>query len=391
MTQDRTLQHRMAPRRGQGLTIAFVVTTLAAMRAAAQPAPPSSPDMMTLRAPFVTPAPPLPSAGGAMCRDSTPRSVGETCYRSLIQQLAGEDLPLDSLYRAAVRHRDEMLAQLAAPVRALFGDTMRVIDALRVLRSDDRFVMHDPEEILAAYRAAVPRFRDGSTGLFKSYKDVPLTVVSVPQDQAANFAPAGYGMSPDSVATLYVNAYQPGGIARMNVELGVAHEAYPGHHLQRIYNLQFGAAQPVNAQTMAFVEGWGIYAERLADEAGLYETPLSRCGYLVHLLDVFMALQLDIGVHARGWTADQAADSMMIVAGRPRVQAEQYARRHLSTAGQLASYAIGLASIVDAREVALKHGAHDVAAFHDVVLRMPMPTLPQLRALAASGEMKQPG
>lgn len=359
--------------------------------------------VMSLGAPLMVEAQTTPSVRGAQsvplssptaaaeCRTPTPRSVGNACYRALIHELAGEELPLDSLYNAAVLHRKEILAQLEAPVHALFGDTMRVLDALRVLRSDDRFVMHDPEEILAAYRATVPRFRDGSARLFRPYNDVPLTVRNVPRDQAANSAPAGYGMSPDSVVTLYVNAYQPGGIARMNIELGVAHEAYPGHHLQRIYRLQFGDAQPVNTETMAFVEGWGIYAERLADEAGLYESPLARCGYLVHLLDVFMALQLDIGIHARGWSQSQATDSMMIVAGRPRVQAEQYARRHMATAGQLASYAIGLASIVDAREGALRHGVSDVAAFHDLVLRLPVPTLPQLRALAASIDVRQPG
>ncbi|MEO7965685.1 MAG: DUF885 family protein [Gemmatimonadaceae bacterium] len=329
-------------------------------------------------------ASPSPSTAGPSCRAPTPGSVGAACYRVLIRELAGEALPLDSLYNSAVLHRENILAELTAPVRALFGDTMRVIDALRVLRSDDRFVMHDPEEILAAYHAAVPKFRDRSARLFKPYRDVPLTVRSIPREDAANSAPAAYGPTRDSTMTLYVNAYQPGGIARMNVELGVADEAYPGHHLQRIYALQFGEAQPVTSETIAFVEGWGIYAERVADEAGLYDTPLARCGYLVHLLDVFMALQLDIGVHARGWTGNQATDSMMLVAGRPRVQAERYARRHLATAGQLASYAIGLAAIVDARESVVRRGLRDVAAFHDMVLRMPAPTLPQLRALVAT-------
>ncbi|MEO7966814.1 MAG: DUF885 family protein [Gemmatimonadaceae bacterium] len=348
--------------------------------------------VLTLGMPRLTTAqtaPPSSATAGAACRAPTPGGVGETCYRALIYELAGEALPLDSLYKSAVLHRKEILVQLDAPVRALFGDTMRVIDALRMLRSDDRFVMHDPDEIAAAYRTAVPRFRVASARLFNPYHDIPLTVRSIPREDASNSAPAAYGTSRDSVMTLYVNAYQPGGIARMNVELGVAHEAYPGHHLQRIYALQFGEAQPVNAETMAFVEGWGIYAERLADEAGLYDTPLARCGYLVHLLDVYMALQLDIGAHARGWSASQAADSMVVVAGRPRVQAEQYARRHLATAGQLASYAIGLASIVDAREVALRHGSRDVAAFHDLVLRMPVPTLPQLRALATSIDVQK--
>ena len=103
-----------------------------------------------------------------------------------------------------------------------------------------------------------------------------------------------------SPAVFVVNAYQPGGIAVMNIELGTAHEAYPGHHFQFVYAAQQRAAggAPDFLSNGAYLEGWGIYAERLADEAGLYDQEITRLGYLIHRLDVYMALQCDIGIHA---------------------------------------------------------------------------------------------
>jgi uncharacterized protein (DUF885 family) len=316
----------------------------------------------------------------APCQPTTPASVGAACYEAIARELVGGAAPLDSLYDAAVRHRTEILAQLAGPVHALLGDSVTVLEGLRTLRTDPRFVMHDPDAILAAYRASVPRAVAAVRPFFRVWPDTSLAVQPIATEQAANSAPAGYSATGDSGATLFVNVHQPGGIATMNVGLGVAHEAYPGHHLQARY------APPVDPRTLprgayTFIEGWGIYAERLADEAGFYDTPMQRCGYLVHLLDVFMALQLDIGVHARGLTASQASDTMVAVAGRPRVQADQYTRRHLAMPGQLASYAIGYAAINDARErvQAMLGARFDIAEFHDAVLGGGAIALPQLR------------
>ena len=101
-----------------------------------------------------------------------------------------------------------------------------------------------------------------------------------------------------------------------------------------------------------FTEGWGIYAERLGDEMGLYVTPLDRVGYLVHLLDVAVAAYLDIGYHTRGWSRQQLVDSMVALGGRSPAMAGAYADRHAATPGQLATYYIGFEAIRSYREAA---------------------------------------
>jgi uncharacterized protein (DUF885 family) len=324
---------------------------------------------------------PVVASAQTPCRTSDDITARAACYRVVLSQIAGTDVSLDSLYSEAVQQRQRLLDALHAPIRALLGDGVGVVDGLRRVRSDDRYVMHDPDSILAAYRREVPRARAASGALFTPIADVALTVQSIPQAQASVSAPAAYSASNERTAPLLlVNAYQPGGIAAMNVPFGVAHEAYPGHHWQALYAQANGKSAFAGQRTMAFVEGWGIYAEQAGDEAGLYDTPLTRIGYLTHLLDVFVALQVDIGVHARGWSVREATDSMMTIVGRSDVQADQYARRHVATPGQLASYAIGFSAITHAREsAAAALGARfDVRAFHDAVLREGASTLPEM-------------
>ena len=308
---------------------------------------------------------------------------GADCYRAMLKQVGGADVSLDSMYAEAVRQRMLLTDRVKAAGAALFGTSMSAIEVLRRVRSDSIFVLSDPDSVLAAYAAQLERARRAIPPLFVDAPDEPLDLKAIPRAQASTSAPAAYvGGANGARAAFLVNAYQPGGIAKMNVMMGIAHEAYPGHHFQKLYaDLHKANGSLAGLSNTAYVEGWGIYAEQLADEVGLYDTPLSRLGYLTHLYDVFMALQIDIGIHARGWTRAQAVDSMEIVAGRPHAQAVIYANRHVSTAGQLASYGIGYLAIKTARDsaAAVLGSRFSLPEFHDVVLRDGVLTLPQLR------------
>jgi len=304
-------------------------------------------------------------------------------YRARLREIAGFDVPPDSAYDEAVRLRTALYEPLRATGAAVFGGTPTVQEVLRRMRTDPSLVITDPDSVVAAYRRTLDVARQRIRPLFLDAPDAPLLVQAIPAAQAASAAPAGYNpASAGHLATFYVNAHQPGGIARMNIALGVAHEAYPGHHLERLYrNASPSAAAPGAAGEMAFTEGWGIYAEQLGDEAGLYDDPVSRLGYLVHLFDVYMALQVDIGMHARGWAWQAAVDTMEVVAARPHAQATSYANRHAATPGQLASYAIGYRAIGAAREAAMRAlgDRFDRREFHEMILREGGASLPTMR------------
>ena len=180
---------------------------------------------------------------------------------------------------------------------------------------------------------------------------------------------------------------------RMSVADAVAHEAYPGHHLQRIAEVQAQVVHPVMRTLFfgGFIEGWGIYSERLADEMGLYTTPLDRAGLLVHLLDVMVAAYLDVGCHARGWSRANLVDSMMVLGGRTRASAEAYADRHAATPGQLATYYVGYQAIQGYRERAARRLGQGFRSpeFHREVLRDGTITLASLGAKLARWESSQ--
>lgn len=321
------------------------------------------------------------------CRDSAAQQAPALTpsYAAIINRLAGMPTNLDSLYSEAVRRRLALDSIIQLDGSALLGPKLSSIAVLQRMRSNPELVMHDPDSIVRAYTSGLERARRMLPRLFDTVTDGPISVRSIPVDEAAAAAPAAYVPADpkhraDS-SILLVNAHQPGGIARMNILLGVAHEAYPGHHFQAMYALAHGTSSEATPDNEAYIEGWGIYAERLADEAGLYDgDQIARLGYLTHLYDVFMALQIDIGIHARGWTHSAAVDTMMMVAGRPRSQAESYANRHAATPGQLATYGIGFTSIVRERERAASAlGARfDLARFHAIVLSDGSSTLPAL-------------
>jgi uncharacterized protein (DUF885 family) len=315
---------------------------------------------------------------------------GRACYAAIVWSATTLQPDLDSLYATAVAQRTKVQAEILPLGRAIFGPNATLLEILRRIRTDSALVMHDPDSIVAAYKAALNKARSLLPLQFAKIPDGPIVVQAIPQTMAAAAAPARYEHAPadgSAPAIFFVNAYQPGGIAKMNIPLGAAHEGYPGHHFQFLYAALARAADggPDFLSNGAYLEGWGIYAERLADESGLYSDPVTRLGYLVHALDVWMALQADIGMHARGWTRQQTIDTMMVVAGRPQPQAASYADRSAATPGQLATYGIGVLVILRARSDAqLRMGSKfDLKGFHAVVLGDGSVTLPELERRVA--------
>jgi uncharacterized protein (DUF885 family) len=310
---------------------------------------------------------------------------GPECYSAILWGATTIRPDLDSMYAIAVQERVKVGAEILKVGKLVFGPNVTLAETLRRARSDPALMMHDPDSIIAAYTMMLDRARTLLPKQFAKTPDGPVVIKAISKAQAPAAAPAQYSPAPRDGSTpafFFVNAYQPGGIARMNIGVGASHEGYPGHHFQFVYAAQARAASgaPAFLSSGTYLEGWGIYAEQLADEAGLFDTPLMRLGYLIHRLDVYVALQVDIGMHARGWTRAQAIDTMMAVAGRPLAQAASYADRSAATPGQLATYGIGDLAITGARSRAeAKMGAKfDLKGFHAVVLDDPSVTLPEL-------------
>jgi uncharacterized protein (DUF885 family) len=309
------------------------------------------------------------------------QTEGIACYRAMLRQSTSLDGDPAAMMADARADIERIHRALSPGVRALTAAD--VPDGIRLLKSDPRFTFASRDSTLAAYRAMTAHAATRIGRVVAGFDPESIVVIPYPEFQERAGVPPSYQRAPDDrsrPAWFLVNLARP---ERMAVGNAVAHEAYPGHHLQRIAASQATAIHPVmrTISVSAFSEGWGIYAEDLGAEMGLYTTALDSVGHLVHLLDVAVAYYLDAGAHLRGWTRDQLVDSMFILGGRTRAQAGDYADRHAAMPGQLATYYVGYRVIRAAREDAERRlGARfDAARFHREVIRDGTITLASLQ------------
>jgi uncharacterized protein (DUF885 family) len=308
---------------------------------------------------------------------------GAGCYRDFLRQQTSVDADPASLIDEA-RGEIERIRRDLTPLVASVTGSRDLSDGIRLLKTDARFTYPSRDSTLAAYRAMTALAATRIDRVMAGYAPESIVVLPYPEFQERAGVPPSYQRAPDDrsrPATFLVNLARP---ERMAVGNAVAHEAYPGHHLQRIAASQATSIHPVmrTIGVSAFSEGWGIYAEDLGAEMGLYTTDLDRAGHLVHLLDVAVAYYLDAGTHLRGWTRAMLVDSMYVLGGRTRAQAGDYADRHAATPGQLATYYVGYRTIRAARAAAERRlgSRFDLPQFNREVVRDGTITLASLQA-----------
>ena len=224
---------------------------------------------------------------------------------------------------------------------------------------------------------------------FKTLPKAGVEVKRVPELTEAG-APGGYYMTPSLDGTrpgaYYINLRDTAEWPRWTLPTLTYHEASPGHHFQLALQ-QESTRIPVLRQVMgysAFTEGWGLYAEQLADEMGAYrDDPLGRVGYLQSLLFRATRLVVDTGIHHKRWTKDQAVRFMVDTLGDQESSVVGEVERYVANPGQATSYKVGHTKIAELRrqaEARLGKG-FDIASFHDTVLlagAMPLSVLEQL-------------
>jgi uncharacterized protein (DUF885 family) len=311
---------------------------------------------------------------------------GEACYRGVIRRATSLDVAPEELARMAREARMALEAELLPLATAVTGEA-ELGAARERLKTDPAFFFASRDAKLAAARAQIDTLRTLMPRAFSRVPTTPLVVEPGAAYQERSRPGAWYDRAPmdgSRPATFYINLGNAERSPRADLGTATSHEGWPGHHLQVAWAQEREVPHPVMRllSTSAFIEGWGMYAERVADEIGAFQDPLMRAGIYSHLADALVALEIDPGVHVGRWTRAQAVDSMMSISRRPRAQAEVYADRHAATPGQLITYMTGYLEIVRLREQARRElgSAFDIRAFHDVVLDDGPVTLPMLRA-----------
>jgi uncharacterized protein (DUF885 family) len=321
---------------------------------------------------------------------------GVECYRAAVRHFATVDRSPEDLYALGLRQMERIEREMKAVAERDFA-TSDVRGLLARLRSDPQYTYRSGGEIIAAAQAALDRAREAMPRAFFHLPKAGVIIEPYPEFRQKAGAPGQYNLAPDDgsrSAVFNINPYLPEKQSRSDVESVTFHEALPGHHLQIGLTKERPGVHPLlrYAYNSGFGEGWGLYAEQLADEMGLYSSPVARMGMLQS--DAWRAarLVLDAGIHTKGWTRGQAVDYLGSHTTKSPAIVEGEVDRYISWPGQASSYMIGKLEILRLREEAKKAlgPRFDLRMFHERVLENGAVTLPMLeesirRWIAAPG------
>ncbi|BEP15824.1 hypothetical protein acdb102_41350 [Acidothermaceae bacterium B102] len=266
------------------------------------------------------------------------------------------------------------LAREYAEVGGRLYGTTEPTEIFRRIRTDPTLPYRDAAEILSLAESAVRRAEAAAPKWFGRLPQQQCVVKAVPDDQARQ-APVAYYFPPaldgSRGGVYFANTSDPELRLRHESEAIAFHEAVPGHHFQLslIQELSLSPLRKVYTVT-AYTEGWGLYAERLAHEMGLYSDDVALLGMLS--ADSLRAARLvvDTGMHALGWSRDQAVAYCRDNTPMTPADIEVEIDRYISDPGQALAYMVGRLEIMRVRALAEQRlGAHfDIRGFHDAVL-----------------------
>ncbi len=272
-------------------------------------------------------------------------------------------------------------------VRQRLGFTGPLKDFFEDIRVNPRYHPKSKEELAQAYAKAA---RDVDAQVPKYFNKVPRTPLSIepyPAYREKYEAGGSYNQgAPDGSrpGTFYYNTYDLPSRFLTGVVTLYMHEGAPGHHFQ-ISLAQEDATLPDFQRyggNNAYVEGWALYAETLGYDMGFYQDPMQHWGTLDDEMLRAMRLVVDTGLHAKGWTREQAIDFMLANSGMGKSDATAEVERYIVWPGQALGYKIGALTIQRLRKKAKEAlgGKFDIRAFHDQILGSGALAMPILEA-----------
>jgi uncharacterized protein (DUF885 family) len=311
---------------------------------------------------------------------------GAACYAKLIKVHTSLELSAQEIHEIGLRE----LARVQAEIRALGKEALGT-DALpeirRRLHDDPSLRFKTRDEIEASARATLARAQAAEPRFLGRRPRQPCVVKRIePYEEKdspiAYYRPAAVdGSRPGA---FYVDTYEPERHPRFEFEALTFHESVPGHHIQIALAQEMTGLPEFRKHlgVTAFVEGWGLYAEGLADELGLYSGPLERLGRLSFSAWRAIRLVVDTGVHALGWSRERAIAFMQENAALSPDNVVNEVDRYIAWPGQALAYKLGELEIRRLRaEAERRLGARfDLRAFHDALLGSGAVSLPVLRA-----------
>lgn len=309
---------------------------------------------------------------------------GPEAYAAMARAHTSLDTPPEEVHRIGLDEIARIDAEFVELGASLLG-TNGLAPTLAALRADPALHFETADEIVAVAEASLARANAAIGDWFGRLPLAPCEVVVIgPHEEkhstiAYYREPAADGSRPGSY---YINTYAPETRPRYEAETLAFHESVPGHHLQLAIMQELTGLPDFRRfnGTTAFIEGWGLYTERLSEEMGLLSGDLDRFGVLS--FDAWRASRLvvDTGMHALGWSRQQAIDFMTAHTALGENNIGNEVDRYIAWPGQALAYKLGQLELLRLRaEARERQGtAFDIRRFHDVVLgggALPLPVL----------------
>jgi uncharacterized protein (DUF885 family) len=319
---------------------------------------------------------------------------GDDYYKHRLQIFTTTDLTADEIHKLGLQMVEEIQSEIKRILSEEGYDINRPLADLFVeLNNDPRFLFEDSDEGREAILDEYRRINEETYAMLPDYfNELPkakVVVKRVPifsEKSAAGGYYQGSSLDGSRPAAWYANLYDINATQTFKMPALSFHEAVPGHHLQIALNQENQNQTLWNKfgyRTSAFSEGWALYAERLAVEAGLLRDPYEQIGSLQSELFRAARLVVDTGLHSKKWTREEAIIYMMDNAGEVRSESESEIERYIVWPGQATSYMIGRIKIMELRERAKAElgNRFNIKDFHSVVLMNGILPLTVLEAL----------
>ena len=314
----------------------------------------------------------LPSCGESIACKDFPN--GDVYYKYQIKSYTTTDLTAEEIHQIGLGEVDRIRAEMKKVINMTeFNGSFD--EFLTFLRSDSQFYFTSEEELLNEYRMICKKADAELPKFFGLLPRLPYGVKPIP-DYQAPAAPTAYYYSGSQEAGragfFMANTYRLETRPKYEMEALSIHEAVPGHHLQITLAQELDNIPKFRRYGgyTSFVEGWGLYSEKLAEEMGFYEDPYSKFGQLTYEMWRACRLVVDTGMHALGWTRQEAIDYMLSNTAKTENDVTVEIDRYIAWPGQALAYKIGELKIRELRSKAEKEMGDNfnIRDFHDVVL-----------------------
>ncbi|HKJ20151.1 MAG TPA: DUF885 domain-containing protein [Woeseiaceae bacterium] len=318
---------------------------------------------------------------------------GDAAYRLALRFFTTTSYTADEIHEIGLAEVDRIQAEILEILKVEGIDVgPGFTAAMEAYSASPDFYYEDSDEgrqqILDDYQAILDELNAGLDDAFNLRPDAGVEVVRVPEFKEKT-ASGAYYQQPSLDGTrpgrFYANLYDIKATPKYGMRTLAVHEGIPGHHFQIAIALELEGVPLIRRFGFftAYIEGWALYAERVAWELGLMPTHADNIGRLMAELFRAVRLVVDTGIHQRRWTREEAIEYMLANTGMAESDVVSEVERYIVMPGQATAYKVGMMKILELRQKAMDElgDRFDLRDFHDVVLKngaVPLDILEQI-------------